>query len=164
MVDQVSLPTSYSNCSKKLEKSKHVHKMDRLSQKGQFKLNWRFLANVVLLLTHAEVFSPNRWVIVFSFNTIHSIITVHKCSSPSPGPAKSAHMAVKAWWWVDLRHGRLMSLKDPENLLYDFGLGRGRRNSKMCGSGGGTTRKAHYLAETSNLSFWGGGKHISCNS
>lgn len=85
MVDQVSLPTSYSNCSKKLEKSKHVHKMDRLSQKGQFKLNWRFLANAVLLLTHAEVFSPNRWVIVFSFNTIHSIITVHKCSSPSPG-------------------------------------------------------------------------------
>lgn len=54
-----------------------------------------------------------------------------------------------------MRHGRLMSLKDPENLLYDFGLGRGRRNSKMCGSGGGTPRKFHYLVESSNLSLGG---------
>lgn len=26
------------------------------------------------------------------------------------------------------------SLQDPESILYDLGVGRGRRNSKMCGS------------------------------
>lgn len=137
LVGQVSLPTSYYSCSKKLEYPSSSASWTETSSRNDSVSWFEGFWQTPCCCEHLKSLIEGQWFFFFFLQRLHSTTTVQKCNSSSPGHLWSAQIQQDPSFdeSVSGAQGGLIFQGPGEYVPYDFWVGRGRLNSKMCGSG-----------------------------